>query len=428
MADSLTNPVLSNAVASNASVLWQYDHAPNLLGLLKGLNGIADATTAKFWDYFRDGVFDIDHADTFGLNVWGRLLGLPRPVVSIPVRDSSGYQTATFVPTPITDGFFRRLLKARQYILRAAPTVYDYNKYLDMAFGIGLSADSFPIRYSENGNARQISLAGEDCEYGIHGGALHTGSIALYAKTAEGSICVAAFDPVTFVFVGEGEDIDEGSLTFNGEIPEAGISPVLSANVGGFSRECRVIDPGDMALGFTFPMSATDEEAYMFFQHYDELFPFPAGTRSRSSFSMSDRVIGFEGQSLRDFADAFAWADDQTAEGGILSGTPRANYFEPTAVLPDGASPYAVAKALVFSANAGVTYSVVGSGGADFPADGISCVDWGDGTMECRKSSGTFTHSYASGGRYAVALYLTGDGGIYDEDGQQVAADTYLLQ
>lgn len=98
----MTNPILSNAVENKGVILWQYDHAYNLIALIDGFNKIATDTVTQFWDYFRDGVFNIMTADEFGLNVLGRLMGLPRPTVLLPGGDSSeseseeGYWGLTF--------------------------------------------------------------------------------------------------------------------------------------------------------------------------------------------------------------------------------------------------------------------------------------------------------------------------------------------
>ena len=117
----MTNPVLDNSVEDKAVVLWQYDHAPNLIGLVDGLDGIAAEVVTQFWDYFRDCVLNIDTADEFGLSVLGRLIGLPWPSV-----------TAGTSPSRISAEFYRRLLKGRFFLYGMDPTVANYNHYLNI--------------------------------------------------------------------------------------------------------------------------------------------------------------------------------------------------------------------------------------------------------------------------------------------------------
>lgn len=129
----MTNPVLSNEVENSQVIIWQYDHAPNLIGLIDGFNKIATDTVTAFWDYFRDSVFNIQTADAFGLNVLGRLMGLPRPTVEF----ADGSSDSDSVPdvVPITDALFRRLLLGRFFLFGMSPTVPNYNKYLNIIWG-----------------------------------------------------------------------------------------------------------------------------------------------------------------------------------------------------------------------------------------------------------------------------------------------------
>lgn len=303
----MTNPILSNEIANKAAILWQYDRAPNLIALVRNLNAVATNAVTDFWDYFAECIMDLEHADSFGLEVWGRLLGLPRPKVKIPVADSSPTEWET---VPITDGFFRRLLKGRFFLFGAPASVSAYNRYLSLVYG---------------------------------------------------------------------------------------------TTDGGAGTRCKVVDHLDMSASFTFPSDASQEEAYLIFEHPELVYFYPAGIRyaraqgrNKSPFPMPSGVIGTEGQSLENFASAFAWADDESANGGILSGNVEANYEEASS-LPGFA--------YILEVEPGDEKSIVLSG------DGQAWIDWGDGVCGYNSLAADFTYShvYDTAGLYAVTVRL-GDG------------------
>lgn len=66
------------------AILWQYDSAPNLKGLLEDKQAWFDANHTQFWDdWYRD-VFDLRTANDFGLSVWAIILEIPLYVESTP--------------------------------------------------------------------------------------------------------------------------------------------------------------------------------------------------------------------------------------------------------------------------------------------------------------------------------------------------------
>ena len=80
----MTNPVLNNNISTDSVILWQYDKAYNLIRLIQAWNEFAKVSCTDFWNYFGNSIFPIDRADTFGLNAWGNMLGIPRPTIHIP--------------------------------------------------------------------------------------------------------------------------------------------------------------------------------------------------------------------------------------------------------------------------------------------------------------------------------------------------------
>lgn len=58
-------------------VPWQYDQAPNLIGLLKRKAEWYKENYSEFWDSWERDVFNLSTANDFGLNVWSIILDLP---------------------------------------------------------------------------------------------------------------------------------------------------------------------------------------------------------------------------------------------------------------------------------------------------------------------------------------------------------------
>ena len=62
--------------------LWQYDKAPNLTAIMEDRIDFYDTQIGGFWKRWSSQVFSISTATTVGLNIWGRILGVSRPMVS----------------------------------------------------------------------------------------------------------------------------------------------------------------------------------------------------------------------------------------------------------------------------------------------------------------------------------------------------------
>ena len=286
----MTNPVLDNNIATESVILWQYDKAYNLIRLIKAWNRFAEVSCTDFWDYFGNSIFPIDLADTFGLNVWGNLLGISRPTIYIPIGsdgrsdlatddyDEDGYRVYSvddvkgWKTVSITNTLYRGLLKGQFFLMCHKPTVPNYNKYLSIVFGAEDSDESDAVAYDifdSDGNVKN-----DDTGYR-------------------------------------------------------------------YTTRNRVIDFQDMTMSFTFPENASIEEAYLIFQHYDLVYKFPAGIRYPGEFINDELVIGLNttpsnGQFYKAFVDGLVLAEDNKPDnypnGGIFSTTDRANYLVPAVV------------------------------------------------------------------------------------------------
>ena len=61
------------------SVLWQYDRAPNLRGMMEMLQEVMDLDCTGFWRWFQKNVFDIRTANMFGVSLWAAAAGVDLP-------------------------------------------------------------------------------------------------------------------------------------------------------------------------------------------------------------------------------------------------------------------------------------------------------------------------------------------------------------
>ena len=103
--------------------LWQYNNAQRLLKLIDNLQSIANENIDQFWRNWKDDVFVLDTANTFGLSLWGMLLGVERPSY-----DDGG------VMVKFSDEQYRQLLKGRVMLMNSNGSVKDINAYLNYLF------------------------------------------------------------------------------------------------------------------------------------------------------------------------------------------------------------------------------------------------------------------------------------------------------
>ena len=64
-------------------ILWQYEKAERLKALIQYQQDFFDDAVTDFWDSYRNDTFDLDTADSFGLRVWGIMLGVDRPFYDV---------------------------------------------------------------------------------------------------------------------------------------------------------------------------------------------------------------------------------------------------------------------------------------------------------------------------------------------------------
>ena len=72
------NQILDLSVDLTKSLLWQYDSTQSLLSIVEQKSAWYQTNQVGFWNSWIADVFDIRTANTFGLNVWGIIVGISR--------------------------------------------------------------------------------------------------------------------------------------------------------------------------------------------------------------------------------------------------------------------------------------------------------------------------------------------------------------
>lgn len=62
--------------------IWQYDNAPYLNEVMDLFDSFVKENGENFWKKWESNVFNLKTANTFGLEVWGRILGVERTMLS----------------------------------------------------------------------------------------------------------------------------------------------------------------------------------------------------------------------------------------------------------------------------------------------------------------------------------------------------------
>lgn len=79
-----------------ATILSQYDNSPRLLALVEGFNALIDPEAAI--DAFYAAVFDPRTATGWGLDVWGRIVGVDRAVTLKGIPGAFGFADSLLQP------------------------------------------------------------------------------------------------------------------------------------------------------------------------------------------------------------------------------------------------------------------------------------------------------------------------------------------
>lgn len=115
-------------------ILWQYGDAEKFNSLVNNEQEFMDEAVTKFWTDFNENVFNLSTCNKFGLELWGKLLGVARPT----------YNVLGGSPIEYTDEQYRLVLQARIYLLTFDGSVCALNKFFKMLF------PQYPVVITDN--------------------------------------------------------------------------------------------------------------------------------------------------------------------------------------------------------------------------------------------------------------------------------------
>ena len=106
-------------------LLWQYSNAPNIKKIVDNEQNFVDVAITQFKNEFNEHIFNLNTCDANGLDLWGRILGVQRPVVEgvlasdeqyrlllqsrfvLLVWDGSSYSLTKIIKNIFPDAIFR---------------------------------------------------------------------------------------------------------------------------------------------------------------------------------------------------------------------------------------------------------------------------------------------------------------------------------
>lgn len=145
----MANAVIDNSDSGDIlrAILWQYEHANNVVGVIETFKYAYDASTRDFFDALM-GRYNLanENIGAFGLAVWGAILNITRPYLSIGGAD-----------TMLGDEMYRRILLGKLQLLDGDATMERYQEFCDLVFGEGKVSPStdneMDLTFSKNSGA-----------------------------------------------------------------------------------------------------------------------------------------------------------------------------------------------------------------------------------------------------------------------------------
>lgn len=134
------------------AILWQYEKAEDLQGIVRAQDAAHNSLVAGFWQRWYDEVFNIDTATPFGLSIWARILNVSLSVEFAPQLDKTAWGVGPnrrnfATPTnfgsreggqvTLTTEQARLVIRARYFSLTQAPTLTNINRFLQRYFWRG---------------------------------------------------------------------------------------------------------------------------------------------------------------------------------------------------------------------------------------------------------------------------------------------------
>lgn len=104
-------------------ILWQYQNAPKITGLVSYQQQFLDTAITEFWAALNRDFLDIRTCNADGLSMWGQLLQVPRPTYE---KDGQTLE--------MSDEQYRLVLRARIYLLTFDGSARALNEFFYILF------------------------------------------------------------------------------------------------------------------------------------------------------------------------------------------------------------------------------------------------------------------------------------------------------
>lgn len=116
-------------------ILWQYSNSPNIKAIIENEQKFLDTAITQFKDEFDRNIFNLQTCDANGLDLWGRVLGVQRPILTNGIA---------------TDEQYRLLLLARFSLLTWDGSSYGLTRMIRFIFPDAIfSVEDFPLDDNE---------------------------------------------------------------------------------------------------------------------------------------------------------------------------------------------------------------------------------------------------------------------------------------
>lgn len=133
----------------NPVLLWQYSNAPNLRKIVENEQSFIDTAITEFYRVFDNEIFNLKTCDANGLDLWGRLLGVQRPVLSGGQATDDQYRLLLLsrFSVLIWDGSCAGLTKIIKSLFPNAQfrVVDNFDMTVNVDFAAGLTSDEYAI-------------------------------------------------------------------------------------------------------------------------------------------------------------------------------------------------------------------------------------------------------------------------------------------
>lgn len=102
----MTKQTFDFIVDVTRSIIWQYNDASNLIGIIQNKQDWLDENVKQFWLDWYDNVYNLDTANEFGLKIWAIILGLKFSSESATQTSVFGFNYSTSGALNFTYGGF----------------------------------------------------------------------------------------------------------------------------------------------------------------------------------------------------------------------------------------------------------------------------------------------------------------------------------